>query len=123
MSAFEPLVECQWIIREVVWSCSESLIVHRITPPTAKASVDVDHRGSKKKDVQDAVVKKLATFSDIDLTLLDEHCIDSIAVGYAVYVSQIQGKEIKTKGKTKKIRSKSDASKRVPRKKRRKRRK
>lgn len=80
LSAFESGVELQYMIRDVVWELFPSKFVHGINPITVKSYVGVQAKGTTKDDMAVAVIKMYKDFSDIDLTLLDEHSIDAIAV-------------------------------------------
>lgn len=81
--AFEALVECLYMLREVVAEYNPSLCLESIDPPTVKKAVGVTGKGGGKDPVKKCVLAldKLINTSGIDLTTLDEHAIDAIAVG------------------------------------------
>lgn len=91
-NAFEALVECVVAIKEAVEDYDKSLVVDMISPPSAKKSVGVKAKGSDKDSVRNAIIK-IVESKDKDKVLntteetkeliytLDEHSIDSIAVG------------------------------------------
>lgn len=81
LSAFESGVELQYMIRDVVWELYPSKFVHGINPITVKNYVGVQAKGTTKDHMAAAVKKMYNDYTDIDLSLLDEHAIDAIAVG------------------------------------------
>lgn len=57
-----------------------------IDPPTVKNSVGVTGRSSDKDDMRRAVqAHPSINLGTIDLSLLDEHAVDAIAIGYSYY--------------------------------------
>lgn len=57
-----------------------------IDPPTVKNCVGVTGKSSDKEDMRQAVQSHpFINLGIIDISLLDEHAIDSIAIGYSYY--------------------------------------
>lgn len=82
MSAYESGVELQTMIHEAVRSLSLTTKVYGINPISVKHYIGVDHIGTGKEEVRQAVLEVFKDHTDIDLSVLDEHSIDSIAVGH-----------------------------------------
>lgn len=87
-NAYEALLECLMAIRNAVYKYDDSILIDMISPTSAKKAVGVTGRGKTKDDVADGVIKLIkdkgnnVTYSyNVPLTKLDEHSIDSIAVG------------------------------------------
>lgn len=82
--AYAALVECVAAVRQAVirYDCSIPLLT--VDPPTAKIAVGVSGRGSNKEDIQKAIrqLPNLTYGERVDVTLLDEHSADAVAVGY-----------------------------------------
>lgn len=107
MSAYDALLEFQGMLRCVLYSYCRSMSLKRITPTVAKNALGVSHIKTSKDDVQKAVMSKLSehVIDGVDLSLFDEHTIDSIAVGYAYYRQSLLGESFsltKTKRSKKK---------------------
>lgn len=85
VSAFSSLTECFTKIRSAAYRYASSLPFILIDPATIKNGVGVKGNSGDKELVKAAVLSRpnLINTAAIDLTLLDEHAIDSIAVGYA----------------------------------------
>lgn len=87
-NAYEALLECIVIIRKAVSDYDNELVVEMISPPSAKKIVGVTGKGKTKDDVAKGVSKFIAnsknktTYKGLTpISKLDEHSIDSIAVG------------------------------------------
>lgn len=82
---FESLVGILSVIRHQIQTNHYGCMFETIDPKSVKMSVGVN-AGSKNKNDMAVAVKKLPIEweSDIGVSLLDEHSIDSIAVGYAM---------------------------------------
>ena len=111
LSAYESGVEIQLMLRECMWDYSPRIHVNGINPKTLKNHVGVEHKGTSKDDVANAIKKMYKGHSDIELKDLDEHSFD--AIGAANYFwraelqhlsSLIQPKPKNKKPKTKKRR-------------------
>lgn len=83
ISAFESGVELQLMLRNSLWDVYPDKYLHGFNPIIVKAHVGVDSRGTDKTHMFAAVTKLYKEHTQIDLTELDEHSIDSIAVGNA----------------------------------------
>jgi hypothetical protein len=88
--AFAALTETMSMIRRAVYRFDRTVYVETVDPPTAKMAVGVSGKGKDKEDVRQGVLKLQAQgvlFNlNRDVTLLDEHSIDAIAVGYHKYL-------------------------------------
>lgn len=82
ISAYESGIQLQTMILSAVRSLSLTMNVYGINPITVKHYVGVDHIGTDKEDIKKAVIGLFKDSTDIDLSTLDEHSIDSIAVGH-----------------------------------------
>lgn len=83
--AFGALVECMSVIRKAVYTFNPFMTVFTIDPATVKMAVGVSGKSGDKQAMARAV-KGLHDFivnPNINLEDLDEHSIDSAAVGYA----------------------------------------
>ena len=83
--AFGALVECLYVIRSMILRWDYGVVLHTIDPASVKQAVGVSGR-SGDKSLMAAAIQKHPTrldLSSVDLTRLDEHAIDAIAVGYA----------------------------------------
>lgn len=80
LSAYESGVELQLMLRRKLWSVFPTKIIHGYHPIIVKSYVGVDARGTDKSDMARAVCALYKQHSLIDLTQLDEHSIDAIAV-------------------------------------------
>lgn len=83
-ASFAALVECVAIIRSVLYDYNKFLPLYLVDPTTVKKDIGmVRIKGTDKEDVR----KALMALEDIDWGIinpdeLDEHSIDSVAVGY-----------------------------------------
>lgn len=82
--AFAALTECVSHVRRAVCRYDRYMSLEMVDPPTAKKAVGVTvKRGITKEDVKIAIEKlKLEYAEGMSLDSLDEHSVDSIAVGY-----------------------------------------
>lgn len=89
-NAFASLVECVTVIRNAVYAYDPFMPMHLVDPTTVKTNIGmVKIRGTDKEDVRRALGKlKDLEWDDINIDDLDEHAIDSIAIGY-YYSSQL----------------------------------
>lgn len=85
VQAFASLTECIAHIKTAAFNYSPLLEVVTIDPPTVKRSVGVPGNSGDKTLMHSAVLKlpNLTNSTGMDFQLLDEHSVDSIAVGYA----------------------------------------
>ena len=92
--AFECLVEVRGAIAAAVYCYNPALPLELVDPPTAKKAVGAIIKKGSKENVQ----KSVLGLSDLIWQLpypvedLDEHCYDSIAVGYTSALSVLDGK-------------------------------
>lgn len=81
--AFAALTECVLIARTVLFEYDPFMPLSVVDPTTAKKSVGMQRiKGTNKDDVKDALklIKDITWLVDIDS--LDQHSIDSVAIGY-----------------------------------------
>ncbi len=85
--AYAALTECMTSIRRAVWRYDNRMPLHLSDPMTVKAAVGVVSKGRKNREalskdhVQEGVLNlDLINHSGIDISKLDEHSIDAIAV-------------------------------------------
>lgn len=97
VSAFRALTRCLDRILQAVIRYDRFKPLHLADPMTVKAAVGVHSKGSKNKEalskdkVKEAVMKlDLLNPGQIDLSALDEHSIDAIAVACSRIVSMYQ---------------------------------
>lgn len=87
VTAYRSLVEGIVMVREAVYAYDNTISTHLVDPPTAKKAVGAPGKGGDKESVRIAIKKlirdkKLFVSEDVDIDSLDEHSIDSIAIGY-----------------------------------------
>lgn len=89
-TAFASLVECVTVIRNACYAYDPFMQLQIVDPTTVKTNIGmVKIRGTDKEDVRRALANlKELEWDDIDIDDLDEHSIDSIAIGY-YYSSQL----------------------------------
>ncbi|ANZ48389.1 hypothetical protein BIZ78_gp186 [Erwinia phage vB_EamM_Caitlin] len=81
LSAYESGVELQLMLRRTLWQVYPGMSLHGFNPIIVKSFVGVEAKGTDKTHMRAAVMKLYADHSLIDLSVLDEHSIDGIAVG------------------------------------------
>lgn len=89
-NAFGSLVECVTTIRNAVYAYDPFMPVHLVDPTTVKTNIGMKRiKGTDKEDVRRALasVKELE-WDGVDIDELDEHAVDSVAIGY-YYSSQL----------------------------------
>lgn len=89
-NAFGSLVECVTVIRNACYAYDPFMPLHSVDPTTVKTNIGMKRiKGTDKEDVRKAL-KELSTleWDGIDIDTLDEHSIDSVAIGY-YYSSQL----------------------------------
>lgn len=108
VSAFESLVECQKMLREVLWAYSPSMHLRRIDPVSVKNYVGVSHKGTDKDDVKRAVhaAYRERLGPEVVLRDFDEHTNDAIAVANVIYRHFLLGEMVESTRKKKVRRSK-----------------
>jgi hypothetical protein len=82
-AAFSALTECMLSMRYGAYNYNTTDTIVEIDPATIKKAVGVPGNSGDKELMRLAVSKLVGGY--IDVSLLDEHSIDSIAVGYAWY--------------------------------------
>lgn len=82
--AYSALTECVTTVRRALYRFDPYLSLGTVDPPTAKKAVGmVIKKGMTKDDVSVAIAKLPLTYANgIQLSKLDEHQVDSIAVAY-----------------------------------------
>ena len=81
LSAYESGVELQLMLRRTLWRVFPGMSLHGYNPIIVKSFVGVEAKGTDKTHMRAAVMKLYANHSLIDLSTLDEHSIDGVAVG------------------------------------------
>lgn len=81
--AFAALTECMHSIRNALYQVDPNRLLHTIDPSSIKKCVGVSGKSGDKNLMRNAVSTLAGSMVNIDY--LDEHAIDSIAVGYAWY--------------------------------------
>ncbi|AFQ96554.1 hypothetical protein G173_gp009 [Erwinia phage phiEaH2] len=81
LSAYESGVELQLMLRRTLWEVYPEKILHGFNPIIVKSYVGVEAKGTDKSHMQAAVCKLYADHTLVDLSTLDEHSIDAVAVG------------------------------------------
>lgn len=89
-NAFASLVECVTVIRNAVYAYDPFMILQIVDPTTVKTNIGmVKIRGTDKEDVRRALASlKELKWDGVDIVDLDEHAVDSVAIGY-YYSSQL----------------------------------
>lgn len=81
LSAYESGVELQLMLRRTLWDVYPEKILHGFNPIIVKSFVGVEAKGTDKTDMFRAVTKLYREHALFDITTLDEHSIDAVAVG------------------------------------------
>ncbi|MCT7476021.1 hypothetical protein N5V81_13640 [Escherichia coli] len=81
LSAYESGVELQLMLRRTLWDVFPEKYLHGFNPIIVKSYVGVEAKGTDKSHMQQAVTKLYANHTRCDLSVLDEHSIDAVAVG------------------------------------------
>ncbi len=81
--AFATLTECMVAIRKACYNYNAYMNFDTIDPSTIKKSVGVKGNSGDKELMREAVRK--ITNNSVPVDIMDEHSIDSIAIGYAWY--------------------------------------
>ena len=88
--AFAALTETLSMIRRAVYAYDPTICLETVDPPTAKLAVGVSGKGKDKEDVRQGVLKLREQGVKFNMVArledLDEHSIDSIAVGHHKYL-------------------------------------
>jgi Holliday junction resolvasome RuvABC endonuclease subunit len=89
-NAFSSLVECVFVIRNAVYAYDPFLPLQMVDPTTVKTNIGMKKiRGTDKEDVRKALASvKDLEWDGVDINDLDEHAVDSVAIGY-YYTSQL----------------------------------
>lgn len=80
LSAYESGVELQQMLRSNLFQIYPEKVLHGYNPIIVKAHVGVESKGTDKTHMYRAVSELYRNHTDIDLSTLDEHSIDAIAV-------------------------------------------
>lgn len=81
LSAYESGVELQLMLRRTLWDVYPEKSLHGFNPIIVKSYVGVEAKGTDKTHMQRAVMQLYANHTRCDLSTLDEHSIDAVAVG------------------------------------------
>lgn len=81
LSAYESGVELQKMLRQGLWDVCPGKFLHGFMPILVKAHVGVQAKGTDKSHMFTAVTNMYGKSTIVDLSALDEHAIDAIAVG------------------------------------------
>lgn len=90
LSAYESGVEIQLMLRECMWAYSPRIHVNGINPKTLKNHVGVEHKGTTKEDVENAIKKMYERHTDISWDGLDEHSFDAIGAANFFFRAELQ---------------------------------
>lgn len=92
-AAFEALCECREMLRSAVHEYNPRIPLELIDPPTAKKAVGALVQKGSKENVQASVLAlpDLRWALPVPISMLDEHCFDSIAVGYTLSKAILAG--------------------------------
>lgn len=80
LSAYESGVELQKMLRDGLWEVLPGKYLHGFMPIIVKAHVGVVAKGTDKSHMFTAVTNMYGKSTLVDLSVLDEHSIDAIAV-------------------------------------------
>ncbi len=82
-NGFAALVECVLVTRTVLYEYDPFIPLFMVDPTTVKTNIGMKRvRGTTKDDVKDALIKsKKVDWQQHDPKVLDEHSIDSVAIG------------------------------------------
>lgn len=104
-AAFEALVECVMVIRNTLYQYDRFIPLYMVEPSAAKRVAGVEKQGGgkgkkrkrkydktnqaeKKELVREALRKRTDIEWHVELDTLDEHSVDSVAIGY-YYVKEL----------------------------------
>lgn len=83
--AFASLCLCLNAIETAVFDYDYDVGFYTFDPPTVKVAMGVYGKSKEKDDMRNALLKNTRIKSEQDLTLLDEHAVDSICVGHCYF--------------------------------------
>ena len=69
------------MLRRALWDVFPEKVLHGFNPIIVKSFVGVEAKGTDKTDMFRAVTKLYRDHALFDITTLDEHSIDAVAVG------------------------------------------
>ena len=78
----EDDLEAVYRYQNAVYAWNEDVRLWLVDPPTAKIAVGAPGRGGGKDAVRDALLKNKEFATEVEVDLLDEHSVDSIAIGW-----------------------------------------
>lgn len=88
--AFGALVECVAVIRNVLYRYDPTMPLLMVDPPSAKKAAGVVGKSKDKMDVYHALKKRNDIRWGVDIDTLDEHSVDSVAIGlYLMHLLKI----------------------------------
>lgn len=82
-ATFAALTECVSIIQRSAVDYDPCCVVRMIAPSEAKKAVGVSGGSSDKEAVRKGILQHGCIDLDVDMSLLDEHAVDAIAIGVA----------------------------------------
>jgi Holliday junction resolvasome RuvABC endonuclease subunit len=85
--AYATLVECVAVIRNVLYRYDPHMPLLMVDPMSAKKAAGVTGKFKDKLDVNRALIKRTDIVWGIPLDILDEHSVDSVAIG--LYLMQL----------------------------------
>lgn len=83
--AFASLVLCLNALETAVYSYDSDVGFYTFDPPTVKVAMEVDGKSKDKNLMHRALLSNTRIKSELDLTTLDEHSVDSICVGHCYF--------------------------------------
>lgn len=90
--AYATLVECVAVIRNVLYRYDPTMPLLQVDPMTAKKAAGVVGKFKDKTDVTRALKKRTEIRWGVDIDTLDEHSVDSVAVGlHLMHQLHLQG--------------------------------
>lgn len=83
--AFASLTLCINAIETAVYAYDYDVGFYTFDPPTIKQAMGVKGNSKDKDDMRDALLANKQIVSEEDLSLLDEHAVDSVCIGYCYF--------------------------------------
>lgn len=99
---YKQLITAVCLLRQATKEYDPRMYLMNILPNIAKAVVDANFKGTQKEDVLHGLEKyPHLDFNGFDLSLLDDHSTDAIAIG--LWLSELIAKDYRVFGSWKKI--------------------
>lgn len=93
-ATFAALTECVSVVQRSAVDYDPCCVVRMIAPSEAKKAVGVSGASGDKEAVRQGILQHGCIDFDVDISLLDEHAIDAIAIGVAYLQSGLCVAEI-----------------------------